>query len=75
LASRMERVLTKTTRKTAQLQETNFLFPQFETTAFSGDLFSAYVQGSQAFLESAVALNQEILRFANERLEADAQAL
>ena len=42
---------------------------------FSGSLFEAYVQGSQAFLGSAFALNQEMLRFAGERFRADMKVL
>ncbi len=44
-------------------------------TALNGNLFSAYAQASQAFFENAVALNQEMSRFANERLQADVQLL
>jgi hypothetical protein len=42
---------------------------------FSGRLFKAYVQGTQAFLVSAFALNQEMLRFAGERFRADMEVL
>jgi len=61
--------------KTAPTHQATPLFPQTEVAAFNGDLFSAYAKASQAFLESTVALNQEVMRFVNERLQANAQAL
>ncbi|MHA1564892.1 MAG: phasin family protein [Alphaproteobacteria bacterium] len=61
--------------KTAPAHEAAPLFPQTEVAAFNGDLFSAYAKASQAFLESTAALNQEVARFVNERLQAHAQAL
>ncbi len=61
--------------KTAPSHEATPLFPQTEIAAFNGDLFSAYAKASQAFLESTVALNQEVMRFVNGRLQAHAQAL
>ncbi|GBE44222.1 hypothetical protein BMS3Bbin10_02312 [bacterium BMS3Bbin10] len=44
-------------------------------TAFNGNVFSAHAQASQALIESAAALNQEMVRFAKERLQTDSRAL
>jgi hypothetical protein len=65
--------MTKIANRTSKKAEAGFQFPQFEMPAFNGDLFSAYAQASQAFFESAMALNQEIMGFANKRLQANAQ--
>ena len=48
--------------------------PQFETT-IAGALFPAYARACQAVFGNAVAFNQEVMRFANERLQANAQLL
>ncbi len=67
--------MTKATGKTSQKPAARFPFPEVAMPTFNGNLFSAYAHVSQTLLESAAALNQEIARFANERLEADAQLL
>jgi len=41
----------------------------------NSSVFDAYVRTSQAILESAAVLNQEMVRFAGERLQADLEAL
>lgn len=42
---------------------------------FNGKFMECYVRAGQSFLTSAVSLNQEVLRFANERFRADVKAL
>ena len=46
-----------------------------DVAEMNGTLMKSYVGASQKILEGAVGLNQEILRFAGERLEADMDAL
>lgn len=44
-----------------------------DLAAYNGEFFSAYTEANKAFFENAVAWNQEMMRFANERLEANAR--
>lgn len=46
-----------------------------DITDINGSIVGAYVQASQAILENAYTLNQEMLRFAGERFQADVAAL
>ncbi len=50
-----------------------FKFPSFEMMTPAGNPLAAQAKLSQAFLENAVAFNQEFSRFACERLKADAR--
>ncbi len=55
-------------------EKADFPFPQLETT-FAGALFPAYAQMCQSVIGNALAFNQEVMRFANERVQANAQLL
>jgi hypothetical protein len=46
-----------------------------DAAEMNGTLVKSYVGASQKILEGAVGFNQEIMRFAGERLEADMEAL
>lgn len=67
--------MTKSTDKTTQRPTVDFPVPQFDMPAFNGNMFSAYARASAVLLENAAAMNREIVRFANKRLEADAKLL
>jgi hypothetical protein len=45
-----------------------------DAAQLNGSLINSYVGASQKILEGAVGLNQEMMRFAGERLEADMEA-
>lgn len=47
--------------------------PQFDLSVFNGTILAAYAQAGQTLLIRAVELNQEMIRFAGERLEANAR--
>lgn len=53
----------------------SFAAPYAEIEAFNANAFDAYLRASRAVLESAAALNQEMMRFAGERVKADLEAL
>lgn len=44
-------------------------------TMFNGKLAESYTRAGQAFVANAFKFNQEILRFATERFQADIQAM
>jgi len=67
--------MTQSSDKTRPTPESGFEFPGFKMPEFNSDLFPNYSQAHRAFLENAVAINQEMMRFAQERLQADAQLL
>ena len=48
--------------------------PFFNTTMLNGDLMSRYAEAGQAAFLTAVKMNQELLRFAGERFQADIAA-
>jgi hypothetical protein len=52
-----------------------FPMPFGDMGEVNSSVFDAYVRTSQAILESAAVLNQEMVRFAGERLQADLEAL
>lgn len=49
--------------------------PLAELSGLNGDMFEQYVQVSQSLFENAYALNEEMMRFAGRRFEADMEAL
>jgi hypothetical protein len=49
--------------------------PFGEMGDINNDVFEAYIRTSQAILENAAALNQEMVRFAGERFQADMEAI
>jgi len=55
--------------------ETTPEIPIPEMAEFNNDVFRAYLNTSRAILESAAALNQEMVRFAGERFQADLEAI
>ena len=55
--------------------ELPYSVPVMELGEFNDNVFEAYVRTSQAILESAAALNQEMVRFAGERYQADLEAI
>jgi hypothetical protein len=61
-------------RKTGT-DELPYSVPFMEMGEFNENFFEAYVRTSQAILESAAALNQEMVRFAGERYQADLEAI
>jgi len=48
------------------------LFPGM--AVFNGNFFESYVRSGQVFFDSAFNLNQELMRFAADRIQADAEA-
>lgn len=64
----------ETTAKTAS-DELPFPAQFMDMGEFNGNAFDAYVRTSQAILENAAALNQEMVRFAGERYQADLEAI
>lgn len=67
--------MTKTTQRTAKPGMGSLPFPQIDVAAFNSNMISAYAKASQEFFENALTLNQEMMRFATERLEANAHVL
>lgn len=61
--------------KKAGTDELPYSVPFMEMGEFNDNVFEAYVRTSQAILESAAALNQEMVRFAGERYQADLEAI
>ena len=49
--------------------------PSADAPTINGTMVDAYVQASQAILENTFTLNQEMMRFAGERFQADMAAL
>ncbi len=64
--------MTDAPKVTAEAGSGGFRFPSFEMMGPAGSPLAAQAKLSQAFLENAVAFNQEFSRFACERLKADA---
>jgi hypothetical protein len=56
-------------------EELPYSVPVMEMGEFNDNIFEAYVRTSKAILESAAALNQEMVRFAGERYQADLEAI
>ncbi|NEU36253.1 hypothetical protein GN156_37005, partial [bacterium LRH843] len=50
-------------------------FPNFGAAAFGEHMLLVYMQAGQALITNAIAFNQEMMRFAAERMQADAQGL
>lgn len=67
--------MTKATEKSATTEMPGVTAPYLDVAAFNSTLISACFKAGQTFLENTLALNQEVMRFASERLEADVQAL
>lgn len=65
--------MTKTTSKTTESQGASSASPRAEFSAFGDELFSSYAEASKSFFEGVMALNEEVIRFANERFEASAR--
>lgn len=59
----------------ANAEEFAFNLPFGDMGDINGNVFEAYVRTSQAILENAAALNQEMVRFAGERFRADLEAM
>lgn len=55
--------------------ELPFQLPFAEMGDMNSNAFEAYIQTSRAILENAAALNQEMMRFAGERFQADLEAI
>jgi hypothetical protein len=68
--------MTKTTQVRSLHQATEETEAVMNDVAeMNGSLIKSYVGASQKILQGAVGLNQEMMRFAGERLEADMEAL
>lgn len=52
-----------------------FAAPLADFGDFNSNAFEAYIRTSQAILENAAALNQELVRFAGERFQTDVEAM
>jgi len=63
------------TGEKAEAPEFPFPLPITEMGDLNTNAFEAYVRTSRAILENAAALNQEMVRFAGERFQADLEAI
>ncbi|MDH3514566.1 MAG: phasin family protein [Gammaproteobacteria bacterium] len=70
-----EAAMPRKAHKTAQKEDLPFPVPFAEMEDFNASAFDAYMRTSRAILENTAALNQEMLRFAGERFQADLAAL
>lgn len=71
-----EKAIPSSENKThANTEEFAFTVPFGDMGDINGNVFEAYVRTSQAILENAAALNQEMVRFAGERFRADLEAM
>lgn len=67
--------MTKQTRRTAIPSDAYPFEPMAGLGAFGGELAESYMKASQTFLQNAFDMNQEIMRFASERFNADVAAI
>lgn len=59
----------------AEPTEFPFQLPLAELGDMNNNAFEAYLRTSRAILENAAAVNQEMMRFAGERFQADLEAI
>ena len=67
--------MTKKGNKTAPKADVNFPSPFPNITRLTGSFLESYARAGQAFIENAFGLNQEMMRFANNRFQADMEAI
>lgn len=70
-----EEIMTKQAKKVPVKKGKVTSEPLAELSGLNGDMFEQYVQVSQSLFENAYALNEEMMRFAGRRFEADMEAL
>ncbi|MCH7996029.1 MAG: phasin family protein, partial [Planctomycetes bacterium] len=67
--------MTKQVNKAAKSLDVDIPDPFAGMAGLNGSMFEIYAQTGQAILENAFALNQEMMRFAGERFQADVEAV
>jgi hypothetical protein len=70
-----EAVTSQQASEKAAKDEFPFTAPFADFGDFNNNAFEAYIRTSQAILENAAALNQELMRFAGERFQTDLEAM
>jgi len=70
-----ERKMTKESKKATKQSGAHTPAPLTAMPGLDVEVFEAYFRAGQTAFESAVALNEELMRFAGERLQADIDAL
>lgn len=68
-------MMTKQADKPAKGFDMNMAAPFAGMANFNEGILGAYAQAGKALLENAVSMNQELMRFAGERFQADVEAL
>jgi Phasin protein len=66
--------MTNQTNKIAKRHDESIPFPFAGMSGLNGGMFETYAQAGQALMESAFAVNEEMMRFAGERFQADMAA-
>jgi len=67
--------MTKQADKATNKQGTGVAMPFAGMASLNSGMIEAYVQASQTLMTNALTINQELMRFAGERFQADIEAL
>ena len=67
--------MARQSKKSTDATSSNQAIPPFGFPAFNGALAESYAQAGRMLVENAVNMNQEIVRFAGERLQTDLATL
>jgi len=66
--------MAKETNTATKKHDMSISMPFVDMTRLNGGMFEPWAQTGQALMETAFALNQQMMRFAGERLQADMEA-